>query len=114
MQWLGWAMPEKYGTPPPFDRHDWFVERCNEKGCKEVRYVIDYYEGEAVSDDEPVFHLDVRPAVDGPTSAAERLIRSGTELWWQASGGSARMLRKLEEAKAKREEELAAKSRQYN
>lgn len=114
MQWLGWISPEKYGTAPPFDRHDWFIERCNEQGCKEVRYVIDYYEGEAVSDDEPVFHLDIRPAIDGPTSAAERLIRSGTEFWWQASGGSARMLRKLQEAKKKREEEIAAKTRQYN
>lgn len=76
--------------------------------------MIDYYEGEAVSDDEPVFHLDIRPAIDGPTSAAERLIRGGTEFWWQASGGSARMLRKLQEAKKKREEETAANSRQYN
>jgi cytochrome c heme-lyase len=114
MQALGWAMPEKFGTPPPFDRHDWFIQRCNKQGCKEVRYVIDYYEGEDHSEDEPVFHLDVRPAIDGPVSAAERLIRSGTELWWEASGGSARMLRKLEEAKKKREEEAAAKGRQYN
>lgn len=81
LQWLGWAMPEKYGTPPPFDRHDWFVERCNEKGCEEVRYVIDYYEGEPEPTGEPVFFLDVRPAVDGPRSAAERTIRWGTEVW---------------------------------
>ncbi|CAN9290957.1 unnamed protein product [Alternaria alternata] len=96
LQWLGYVMPEKFGTAPPFDRHDWFVERCNEKGCKEIRYVIDYYE------------------VDGPTSAAERLIRTGTDVWWRASGGVARELRKLEAAKKQKEEELAAKSRQYN
>jgi cytochrome c heme-lyase len=107
-------MPEKFGTAPPFDRHDWFIERCNEKGCREVRYVIDYYEGEPEPTGEPVFFLDVRPAVDGPTSAAERLIRSGTDVWWKASGGVARELRKLEEAKKKKDEEWAAKSRQYN
>lgn len=81
LQWLGYVMPEKFGTAPPFDRHDWFVERCNEKGCEEVRYVIDYYEGEPEPTGEPVFFLDVRPAVDGPTSAAERTIRWGTEFW---------------------------------
>jgi cytochrome c heme-lyase len=114
LQWLGYVMPEKFGTAPPFDRHDWFVERCNEKGCKEIRYVIDYYEGEPEPTGEPVFFLDVRPAVDGPTSAAERLIRTGTDVWWRASGGVARELRKLEAAKKQKEEELAAKSRQYN
>lgn len=76
--------------------------------------MIDYYEGEEESEDEPVFHLDIRPAIDGPTSAAERLIRSGTEFWWQASGGSVRMLRKLQEEKKRREEEAAASSRHYN
>ncbi|KAF1947651.1 hypothetical protein EJ02DRAFT_332773 [Clathrospora elynae] len=113
LQWLGWAMPDKYGTAPPFDRHDWFVERCNEKGCKEVRYVIDYYEGDAEPTGEPVFFLDVRPAVDGPTSAAERLIRSGTDVWWRASGGVAREIKKLEAAK-KAKEEMNARGRQYN
>jgi len=82
LQWLGYFMPEKFGTSPPFDRHDWFVERCNETGCREVRYVIDYYEGDPEPTGEPVFFLDVRPAVDGPTSAAERTIRWGTEFWY--------------------------------
>ena len=27
------------GGPLPFDRHDWFVDRCGD----EVRYVIDFY-----------------------------------------------------------------------
>ena len=30
----GWA-----GGPLPFDRHDWYVDRCG----REVRYVIDFY-----------------------------------------------------------------------
>ncbi|KAF2133190.1 hypothetical protein P153DRAFT_281971 [Dothidotthia symphoricarpi CBS 119687] len=114
MQWLSWASPERFGTPPPFDRHDWYVNRCNTKGCEEVRYVIDYYEGEPEPTGEPVFFLDVRPAVDGPRSAAERVVRWGTDTWWTATGGVAREIRKLEEAKAKKEEEAQAKRRQYN
>ncbi|KAH9877426.1 hypothetical protein IAQ61_002792 [Plenodomus lingam] len=82
LQWLGEVMPGKFGTAPPFDRHDWFVERCNENGCQEVRYVIDYYEGAPEPTGEPVFYLDVRPAVDGPRSAAERTIRWGTDVWY--------------------------------
>jgi hypothetical protein len=31
------------GGPLPFDRHDWYVERCG----REVRYVIDFYFDEA-------------------------------------------------------------------
>jgi cytochrome c heme-lyase len=114
LQWASWAMPEKFGTPPPFDRHDWFVERCNDKGCKEVRYVIDYYEGAPEPTGEPVFFLDVRPAVDGPTSAAERMVRYGTDVFWRASGGEARILKKVEEARLAREEAQGLSGRQYN
>lgn len=110
LQALGWAFPKKYGTAPPFDRHDWFVQRCGEKGCEEVRYVIDYYEGEPEEESGmPVFFLDVRPAIDGPRGAMERLIRWGTDTWWTASGGVARELRKAEEAK-KAAEEMAGKA----
>jgi cytochrome c heme-lyase len=104
LQWLGWAWPARFGTPPPFDRHDWYVQRCNEKGCKEVRYVIDYYEGEDESGGEPVFYLDVRPALDGPRAAAERVVRWGTDVWWTASGGVVREVRKAEEARKKAEQ----------
>jgi cytochrome c heme-lyase len=114
LQLAGRVMPETYGSAPPFDRHDWFVERCNEKGCKEVRYVIDYYEGAPEPTGEPVFFLDVRPAVDGPTSAAERMVRWGTDVFWRASGGEARILKKVEEARQAREEEANLKKRQYN
>lgn len=57
-------------APKPFDRHDWVIDRCG----KEVRYVIDYYGGEDdVVNDVPVFHLDVRPALDSVESAMDRL-----------------------------------------
>ena len=82
----------------PFDRHDWFVDRC---GKERVRYVIDFYNAAAPvpstpssspsptsssppsssssSSSQPVLpapvsmHLDVRPALDSPGAAWERL-----------------------------------------
>ena len=66
----------------PFDRHDWFVDRC---GKERVRYVIDFYNAAAVaspssassdsvSSSSPVsMHLDVRPALDSPGAAWDRL-----------------------------------------
>ena len=34
-----WVKHYVLGYPRPFDRHDWFVDRCG----KQVRYVIDFY-----------------------------------------------------------------------
>lgn len=91
MQFMGWMWPSQYGAEPPFDRHDWFVRRVAPDGEeREIRYVIDYYSGPPEPTGEPVFYLDVRPAVDGPTAAAERLLRWGGDVWWRASGGSVR------------------------
>ncbi|MES1909607.1 MAG: hypothetical protein MHM6MM_002319 [Cercozoa sp. M6MM] len=47
-------MLQMLGHPAPFDRHDWFVDRCG----REVRYVIDYYAPWGSHG----FHIDVRPA----------------------------------------------------
>ncbi|EPY53578.1 cytochrome c heme lyase [Schizosaccharomyces cryophilus OY26] len=58
---LGRMFPGRWGTSEgPFDRHDWYVQR---KDNQIVRYIIDYYEA---PDDggQPVFSLDVRPALD--------------------------------------------------
>ncbi|KAI8810485.1 cytochrome c/c1 heme-lyase [Cladochytrium replicatum] len=55
------------GAERPFDRHDWMVDRCG----TEVRYVIDYYSA-APEGGSPVFHLDVRPALDSPTALLDR------------------------------------------
>ncbi|PGH00504.1 hypothetical protein AJ79_08195 [Helicocarpus griseus UAMH5409] len=94
LQALGWVYPAKFGTAPPFDRHDWYVLRQTPSGPKEVRYVIDYYSGEPEPTGEPVFYLDIRPAVDTPTAAVERLMRWGGDVWWRASGGEAREAKK--------------------
>lgn len=90
----------------PFDRHDWYVlrstaqdERNGTTGeARQVRYVIDYYSGPPEPTGEPVFYLDVRPALDRPGALFERGLRWGGEVWWKASGGEAR----LEETKRRK------------
>ncbi|OTA62355.1 hypothetical protein K449DRAFT_382352 [Hypoxylon sp. EC38] len=88
-QVMGWLYPGAFGTEPPFDRHDWYVSRDVNGQRKEVRYVIDYYSGPPEPTGEPVFYLDVRPAMT-PTGAAERALRWGCDVWWRAIGGDAR------------------------
>jgi len=67
--------------PRPFDRHDWTVDRCG----REVRYVLDYYDVAANrnQDTVPLLHdvnsvpsieIDVRPALDSPSAAYDRLV----------------------------------------
>lgn len=91
LQQLAWAFPEKFGQEPPFDRHDWYVARKQPDGStKEVRYVIDYYGGGLQATGEPVFYLDIRPALDSPTAAAERAIRWSRDLWYTAVGSGVR------------------------
>ncbi|KAL8792849.1 MAG: hypothetical protein Q9195_004578 [Heterodermia aff. obscurata] len=88
---MGWIWPSKFGGELPFDRHDWFVQRQAAEGrTQEVRYVIDYYSGPPEPTGEPVFYLDVRPAIDGPTPAMERMMRWGGDVWHRASGAEAR------------------------
>ena len=75
----------------PFDRHDWFVQRAMPDGHRrEIRYVIDYYSAPPEPTGQPVFYLDVRPAVDTPTAACERLMRWSGDVWYRASGAKAR------------------------
>lgn len=50
--WLGYELP--------FDRHDWIVDRCG----TDVRYIIDYYEGDLDNNTGNFALLDVRPAMD--------------------------------------------------
>ncbi|KAI0197804.1 cytochrome c heme lyase [Astrocystis sublimbata] len=89
IQVMAWLYPAKFATPPPFDRHDWYVTRESDGERREIRYIIDYYNGEPEPTGEPVFYLDVRPALT-PTTAAERSIRWASDIWWRASGGEVR------------------------
>ncbi|KAI1454401.1 cytochrome c/c1 heme-lyase [Annulohypoxylon moriforme] len=88
-QVMGWLYPAAFATEPPFDRHDWYVSRDVNGQRKEIRYVIDYYSGPPEPTGEPVFFLDVRPAIT-PTGAAERALRWGCDVWWRAIGGDVR------------------------
>ena len=63
------------GKNPPFDRHDWYIDRGD--GI-ERRYVIDFYEGKSSSSSgnnaAPVsMYLDVRPALDDSQALLDRI-----------------------------------------
>ncbi|CCF75824.1 cytochrome c heme-lyase [Babesia microti strain RI] len=53
----------------PFDRHDWYIDRCGET----VRYIIDYYDDPKANDVLKV-KIDARPALDSFTSFFDRLL----------------------------------------
>lgn len=89
IQVMGWIYPSAFGTEPPFDRHDWYVQRHRNGQKVEIRYVIDYYSGAPEPSGEPVFYLDVRPAIT-PTAAVERMMRWGGDVWYRASGAIVR------------------------
>ena len=59
--WMGYELP--------FDRHDWIVDRCG----KNVRYIIDYYDGGNVDSRHRFTILDVRPAMDDWESIWDRM-----------------------------------------
>lgn len=63
------------GYEYPFDRHDWIVDRCG----KEVRYIIDYYDGGKVNNKYQFALLDVRPAMDSVDNIWDRMRVA----WWR-------------------------------
>ncbi|ORY48313.1 cytochrome c and c1 heme-lyase [Rhizoclosmatium globosum] len=68
------------GYKLPFDRHDWYIDRCG----KEVRYVIDFYGGSQSPEEKGVsFFLDVRPAVswDGIKDRVRKFWETGSGLF---------------------------------
>jgi cytochrome c heme-lyase len=69
------------GGPAPFDRHDWVVDRCG----REVRYVIDFYFDEGAAGTPGAFSLRVRPALDSPGAALDR-IKMGVYTAFAAAG----------------------------
>ncbi|UKJ90683.2 cytochrome C-type heme lyase [Theileria orientalis] len=52
----------------PFDRHDWYIDRCG----KEVRYILDYYDDPKSSNYSQVY-VDVRPALDNWRNLYDRI-----------------------------------------
>ncbi|SOS79800.1 cytochrome c heme lyase, putative [Plasmodium sp. gorilla clade G1] len=52
----------------PFDRHDWYVNRCG----TQVKYILDYYNDESINDDKNIY-IDVRPAMNSFSNVWDRL-----------------------------------------
>lgn len=63
------------GYELPFDRHDWIVDRCG----KDVRYIIDYYDGGTMNTKYQFAILDVRPAMDSFDNIWDRMRVT----WWR-------------------------------
>ncbi|GAA5955396.1 hypothetical protein JCM21900_005362 [Sporobolomyces salmonicolor] len=94
---MGKIMPNLYASIRPFDRHDWVVHRPNPAASggssymsggatlpyTSHRYVIDYYHLPDDQDGNPVFSLDVRPAVDDLAAVQDRISE-----WWKIKKGS--------------------------
>ncbi|OBR03307.1 Cytochrome c1 heme lyase [Colletotrichum higginsianum IMI 349063] len=59
------------GYTPPFDRHDWIVDRCG----VQVEYVIDFYAGRPDAHGKPSFYLDVRPKLNSWEGVKMRALR---------------------------------------
>ncbi|KAK9898208.1 cytochrome c and c1 heme-lyase [Cystobasidium minutum MCA 4210] len=79
---LGSIFSNTYSSTPPFDRHDWYVRRPSDGTYQ--RYVIDYYSAPDDEQGNPVFSLDVRPALDSPGAVVNRMqewARLKKETW---------------------------------
>ncbi|KAK1978636.1 cytochrome c/c1 heme lyase [Colletotrichum cereale] len=59
------------GYTPPFDRHDWVIDRCG----VQVEYVIDFYAGRPDAHGKPSFYLDVRPKLNSWEGVKMRALR---------------------------------------
>lgn len=60
------------GYQPPFDRHDWVVDRCGTK----VEYVIDFYAGKETQPGQKLnFYLDVRPKLNSWEAVKTRAMK---------------------------------------
>lgn len=79
-----WINSNFLGYKPPFDRHDWYVERNG----KPVRYVVDFYNGNNKDNtsggaspgfDRSSMYLDVRPALDDPMAFVDRVRMAARE-----------------------------------
>lgn len=61
------------GYQPPFDRHDWVVDRCGTK----IEYVIDFYAGknDPKAGQSLNFYLDVRPKLNSWEAVKTRAMK---------------------------------------
>ena len=64
--------------------------------------MIDYYAGPPEPTGEPVFYIDVRPALDRPGLIMERIINWSGDVWERASGADVRREAQAEAARRER------------
>lgn len=70
LSWKAWFLGLVRGTPKPFDRHDWIVDRCG----RQIRYIIDYYDGTGTEGPgSAAYFVDIRPALDSFGAAWDRI-----------------------------------------
>jgi len=70
LSWGAWWSSRFSYRGVPFDRHDWFVDRCGQQ----VRYVIDYYDDPHAGNEEEIT-VEVRPAFDSLSASWDRFRR---------------------------------------
>ena len=64
------------GYAPPFDKHEWVIDRCG----KDITYIIDFYSGKPSGKVGNIsFYLDVRPK--GVEGYRMRIVRCFNYLW---------------------------------
>lgn len=87
LSWGAWWSKRLSYRGTPFDRHDWFVDRC---GLQVVRYIIDYYDDPNAADRNLQITIEARPALDSFGAAVDRLRRplwQVRRLWTAMFGG---------------------------
>jgi cytochrome c heme-lyase len=62
--------------------------------------VVAYSPSDPETTGDMLFYLDIRPAIDMPTAAVERMIRGGGDVWCKAGGAA---IREREQQKWRRE-----------
>lgn len=84
LSWGAWWSSRFSYRGVPFDRHDWFVDRCGQQ----VRYVIDYYDDPHAGNEEEIT-VEVRPAFDSFSAAWDRFRWPGWHVQriWRAVFG---------------------------
>lgn len=82
----GWFSSRFSYRGKPFDRHDWYVDRC---GQRVVRYVIDFYDDPKAGNVQEIT-VEARPALDNFAALADRCRRPGWQVKrvWQALFGT--------------------------
>ncbi|ETW48371.1 hypothetical protein PFMALIP_03580 [Plasmodium falciparum MaliPS096_E11] len=48
------------GYNKPFDRHEWYIDRCGNT----IKYIIDYYDGKKEKNSAVSIYIDARPQLN--------------------------------------------------